>query len=116
MESIQNHLEHINLRFGVCTFPLPIVHLNKQAKDSRSLILVKAFPLCQEWFHANDIIVASCGHTYHPFCLFSYIKNSTCCAVEFCHEPMHLNWWVNMGLGPLLNEHEIVVVQLNLVE
>jgi hypothetical protein len=116
MESIQNQLEHMHLEFGVCTFPLPIVHLSKQAKDSRSFILVKACPLCQKWFHANDIVVASYGHTYHPFLFIFNIKNSTCCAVEFCHEPMHLNWWMSMELGPLSIEHEIVVVQLNLVE
>jgi hypothetical protein len=34
---------------------------------------MKACSLCQEWFHANDIAVASYGHTYHPFCLFSHL-------------------------------------------
>jgi hypothetical protein len=33
MESIQSQLEHMHLGFGVCTFPLPSVHPNEQAKD-----------------------------------------------------------------------------------
>jgi hypothetical protein len=33
MESIQNQVEHMHLRFGVCIFPLPIVHPSEQAED-----------------------------------------------------------------------------------
>jgi hypothetical protein len=45
VEFIQNQVEHMHLRFGVCIFPLPIVHPNEQAKDQRSFI-IKACPLC----------------------------------------------------------------------
>ncbi len=33
VESIQNQVEHMHLRFGSCIFPLPIVHSSEQAKD-----------------------------------------------------------------------------------
>jgi len=33
MESVQNQVEHMHLRFGVCIFPLPIVHPSEQTKD-----------------------------------------------------------------------------------
>ncbi len=64
LESVQNQVVHMHLRFRICIFPLPIVHASEQAKDRRSFI-IKACPLCQEWFHANDIVVA--------YCLFSHI-------------------------------------------
>ncbi len=80
----------MHLRFQVCIFPLPIVHPSEQVEDQRSFI-IKACPLCHEWFHANDIVVASCGYTYHPFFFFFHLYNSTCCVVEFFHEPMHLD-------------------------
>jgi len=59
--------------FGICTFSLPIMHSNEQFEDQKSFILMKACPLCQDWFLTNDIIVASCGHIYHSFCLCSHL-------------------------------------------
>jgi hypothetical protein len=33
VEYVQNQVEHMHLRFGVCIFPLPIVHPSEQAKE-----------------------------------------------------------------------------------
>jgi predicted nucleic acid-binding Zn-ribbon protein len=33
VESVQNQVEHMQLRFGICIFPLPILHPCEQAKD-----------------------------------------------------------------------------------
>ncbi len=33
VESIQNQVKHMHLRFGIYIFPLPIMHPNEQVKD-----------------------------------------------------------------------------------
>ncbi len=48
VENVQNQIEYMHLRFGVCIFPLPILHPSQQGEDQRSFILVKACPSCQE--------------------------------------------------------------------
>lgn len=109
-----SQLERMRFGFGVSTFPLPIIHPCRQ-KDSRNVILIKACPICQEWFTTNDIIVASCGHTYHPFCLYTHFQSSDSCAVEFCHEPfLHPDWWLSMGINPLLEEQIVAATNMGL--
>jgi hypothetical protein len=78
VQSIQTQVEHMQggLRFAHSHYPF--YTLMNNLKTKKNFILVKACPLCQDWFHANDIIVASCGHTYHLFCLFSHLQNSSC--------------------------------------
>jgi hypothetical protein len=51
----------------------PSYTLMNNLKTKKNFILVKTCPLDQDWFHANDIIVASCGHTNYSFYLFSHL-------------------------------------------
>lgn len=47
-----------NQGFEFSHFFYPLRILVKKQRIKRSFILVKACPLCWEWFHANDIVVA----------------------------------------------------------
>jgi len=71
IKQVQRQLEHMHLGFGLSTFLVLIVHLCNHEEHDISVILIKACPICFEWFTTNDIVVTSCGHTYHPFCLFT---------------------------------------------
>jgi hypothetical protein len=46
IEFIQNQLEHMHLGFGVCTFLLPIVYPNEQAKNQiKELHISQGLPI-----------------------------------------------------------------------
>ncbi len=110
-------LEHMHLGFGLSTFLVPIVHPCKHEKHDRNVILIKTCPICFEWFIANNIVVASCGHTYHPFCLFTHLQTSITCVVKFCLDPiLHPNWWQSMGISPLSEKKKQIVMDLHLVQ
>ena len=79
--------------------PTPI----ERPKDCKkhSLVYIEDCPLCGQGFHCNDIIVASCGHTYHPFCMNIHSSKSNKCIVEFCNEDFDLKWRLSFGLPEL---------------
>jgi hypothetical protein len=85
-------------------------------EHDRSVILIKACPICFEWFTTNDIVVASYGHTYHPFCLFTHLQTLVIYVVEFFLEVLHPDWSWSMGINPLLEKQKQTVMDLHLVQ
>lgn len=102
-QEVQNlHHGKYELRKRFYCMPLPIVQPFNPNEDQLSFLIIKAYPICHEWYHYHNIIVASCGHTYHCFCFFSHFQGSTKCVLEFFHSRvLHPDWWVNMGISPL---------------
>jgi hypothetical protein len=117
IKQVQQQLEHMHLGFGLSTFLVPIVHLCKHDDHDRSVILIKACPICFEWFTTSDIVVASCGHTYNHFCLFTHLQTSVTCVVEFFLDiVLHPDWWRSMGIRPLSKKQKQIVVDFHLVQ
>ena len=65
--------------------------------ENNSLVYIENCPLCGEGFHCNDIVVSSCGHTYHPFYMSSHSSKSNRCIAEFCDEDFNPNWRLSFG-------------------
>jgi hypothetical protein len=96
-----------------CTYCPPLQH----EKHDRNVILIKTCPICFKWFTTNDIVVASCGHMYHPFCLFTHLQTLITCVVEFCPDHVfHPDWWWSMGINILLEEQMQASLDLHLVQ
>jgi hypothetical protein len=68
--------------------PLPIKILNNIPARRLSSIIVMACPICDFFNEDNDIVVMSCGCTYHPFCLIMYIMELkvNACARSTCQK------------------------------
>ena len=75
--------------------PTPIVRLKDYEKTN--IVYVENCPLCGEHFHCNDIVVASCGHCYHPFCISSLCSKSRTCIADFCQEEFDVQWRLSFG-------------------
>jgi hypothetical protein len=73
----------MQLEFGLSTFHVLIVHLNKHEKHVRSAILLNVCPIRFEWFITNDIIIVFLWPHIPPFCLFAHLQTSITCVVEF---------------------------------
>jgi hypothetical protein len=58
-------------------------------------ILVKPYGFCNRGYHCHDIVVASCKHTFHPFCLGELLRVNNKCFV--CAQVFHLDWWHSWG-------------------
>jgi hypothetical protein len=73
---------------GCSLHPRPICH-PIWAKSDIIVINVSRCPVCTLGFEVEtlDIIVASCGHTFHPFCLVSNGKVLRKCPKCLCQMP-----------------------------
>jgi len=65
--------------------------------DKNIVVYVENCPLCGEGFHCNDIVVSSCGQTYHSFCMRCHSSKSNRCIAEFCEEDFDPNWRLSFG-------------------
>lgn len=70
----------MQLGFGLSTFHVPIVHLNKHEKHVRNAILFNVCLVCFEWFITNDIIIVFVAtHTTFLFVCTSSNLYNLCC-------------------------------------
>jgi hypothetical protein len=82
MKQLQIELENIQLQWDKMkigenmTFkPKPIMHFEKSVDDNgRTFIIVKPCGFCNNGSHCMDVVVVSCKHTFHPFCLGVMLK------------------------------------------
>lgn len=75
--------------------PTPIERLKDHEKTN--IVYVENCPACGEHFHCNDIVVASCGHCYHLFCISSLCSKSRTCIAKFCNEEFDSQWRLSFG-------------------
>jgi len=73
--------------FGATTIFLPIKNPSGMHVKSFSVIHVQACPIFGLFYSYNNIVVASCECTYHPFCLGIHLnKKATHSARPLCGE------------------------------
>jgi hypothetical protein len=81
-KAIQGQLESMKKRNGNCFWPKPIIHLNAHVNfDSPTFLVIKCCGFCLWGFHCNDIVVISCKHMYHPFCLGELVRVNNKCSI-----------------------------------
>ncbi len=84
----------MKIRRAMAFKPKPIVHFEETLEDSgRTFIIVKPCGFCNQGFHCMHVVVTSCKHTFHPFCLGVMLKESNKCCV--CNVTFHPDWWTS---------------------
>ena len=91
----------VRLKTGLLDSISPTPIQRPKDSDKNTLVYVENCPLCGEGFHCNDIVVSSCGHTYHPFCMNNHSSKSNRCIAEFCDEDFDPNWCLSFGFAEL---------------
>jgi hypothetical protein len=86
-------------RLGVTIAPLLVKCPNSILAGKLNSITVMACPICGFFYEDNDIVVMSCGCTYHPFCLVMYIMELKvdACARPTCGEVFSNHWIISFG-------------------
>jgi hypothetical protein len=64
-------------RGGGCSFgPKPMLHPSFVGDvNSYDVIHLKPYEFCKRGYAFYDVVVTSCKHTYHPFCLSEMLKS-----------------------------------------
>jgi hypothetical protein len=64
-------------RGGMTFKPKPIMHFEEFVDDNgKTFLIVKPCGFCNNGFHCMDVVVTSCKHKFHPFCLGVMLKES----------------------------------------
>jgi hypothetical protein len=75
--------------------------------------------VCDQPFPNFDIILASCRHTYHPWCALQHFRKSTVCADFSYKSQMPLQWLESFGFCEpnltVFDEHVVREIEENRV-
>jgi hypothetical protein len=95
-ECIQNQIEIMKMGGGFSFWPNPILHSNQPKKEGgHNVIVIKPCGYCNKWYLAKDIVIISCEHTFHPFCLVTMLEHPNKCCL--CKQKLHPKWWNSWG-------------------
>jgi hypothetical protein len=88
---------------GVVLYPQPILYdigYKSNLSDGKFTLCANECLVCVQWFSCKDVIVASCGHMYHPSCILYYVSSHACCKVNHCKKhgkvKAHYQWAKNV--------------------
>jgi hypothetical protein len=93
--------------------PKPNLHFKDALKDNNNtFIFVKPCGFCNQGFHCMDVVITSCKHTFHLFCLGAMLKESNKCYI--CNVKLHPDWWTSWGFRELDDELLELAKEMNL--
>jgi hypothetical protein len=64
------------------------------------------------WYHCFDLVITSCKHTFHPYCLDESLKTSNHCFT--CGHILNPNWWTTFGFRGQDDEMQARALELKL--
>lgn len=110
--AIEEQLKSMKEGGGVSLCPRPVPHGDSEWEDIQLEIQPCSF--CNGHFSFFDVVVASCRHLYHPFCIVSLCGKQNRCVT--CAETFHPSWWRSFGFRNLEVEFPDTAVQLDFTD
>lgn len=92
----------------------PTFHPNRPPCNGPTMIVIKSYGLCGQWYHCWDIIMTSCLHTYHPTCLGEHLKMNNRCKVY--NQKLYLDLWSSWGFKDLDDDLTCMAQEMGLEE
>jgi hypothetical protein len=82
---------------GVGLFPHPVPYPLLAGNDKGYALRISECTKYNSGFPLNDVVIASCRHSYHPWCATLHFRNSNTCAVWACTTVAALEWVKSFG-------------------
>jgi len=108
--AIEEQIFSMKASSRVAMWPRPLLHDHTPEDDTHLDLQPCSF--CNRFFSAFDIVVASCRHMYHPFCIASLCSKKNQCVT--CGEIFHPGWWRSFGFRELDSKLQEKAVELGL--
>jgi hypothetical protein len=88
---------------GIIVNPLPIENPATMAANTSKAYFASLCPIYGLFFTCNNLVLTSCGCTYHPFCLNVHMggKHSRKCVSQICGECFLEEWFNNWGVNQI---------------
>jgi hypothetical protein len=94
--AITSQLQQIIEGGRMSFWPKPIIHLEQPNEDETNFLIIRPCGFCGGSFHCYDIVVTSCKHTFHPFCLGAMLSDGQECCVY--KTTLYPEWWRSFGI------------------
>jgi hypothetical protein len=76
--------------------PKPMLHPDALKEGVvRGTFDLEACLFCNRWYMSMDVVLTSCKHCYHPFCISKLAETTYRCVT--CDEVFHPNLWASFG-------------------
>ena len=86
---------------GVVCYPQPA---QNQPKEGHTLFELKPCSFCNRWYNLFDVIMSSCKHFYHPFCISKLVDLQHYCVT--CNKSFNFDWSRSFGFSTLPSDRE----------
>jgi hypothetical protein len=83
---------------GKVLSPHPMCYNSDASSSSLKYLKVVLCSYCSEGFPFNDVVVATCRHVYHPWCLVVHFGRDNLCADKLCKGRISPDWLKSFGI------------------
>jgi hypothetical protein len=98
MQAVEDHIQMMKDGGGVVLWPKPCLYLDLP-EEVGGAIELDPCSFCNRWYTSFDVVLASCKHLYHPFCIAKLLESQKECVV--CKEAFHPTWQRSFGFRSL---------------
>jgi hypothetical protein len=95
---------------GVHCCPKPCLHPH-EVEEAASPFLLEPCAFYNRWYDSYDVVMASCWHFYHPFCITKLAESQNSCVT--CKEVFAPTWWTSFGFQKMQLEDDAARLALD---
>lgn len=100
-DAISDHIVKMKSGGGILCWPKPILHPHTPEDEGGSFHL-EPCSFCNRWYNSFDVVMTSCKHFYHPFCIAKLVDTQNFCVT--CEMPFHPAWRKSFGFRELQSD------------
>ena len=88
-DAISDHILKMKSGGGILCWPKPTLHPHMLEEEGGSFNL-EPCSFCNRWYNSFDVVMTSCKHFYHPFCITKLADTQNFCVTY--EKPFHPAW------------------------
>ena len=93
-EAVADEIEKLKAGAGVHCCPKLCLHPH-EVEEAAGPFMLEPCAVCNRWYNSYDVVMASCRHFYHPFCITKLVESQNSCVT--CNEVFAPSWWALFG-------------------
>ena len=78
-DAVADQIQNMKLGGGVACWPKPTLHPDVPEDGFGGLFELEPCSFCNRWYTSCDVVMTSCRHFYHPFCITKLIDTQDYC-------------------------------------
>ena len=109
-EAVADEIEKLKAGAGVRCCPRPCLHPH-EVEEAAGPFMLEPCAVCNRWYNSYDVVMASCRHLYHPFCITKLVESQNSCVT--CNEVFAPSWWASFGFQNMQPGEDATMLRLD---